>query len=293
MLIDIHAHTALTTTVKRKDGSALCTPEQLLSRLDELKIDMAVLLPLVSPECAYRYATPEDILETAARFPDRFIPFCNLDPRMAGNSPDADFSPLLEYYRTAGCKGVGEVSANLLFDDPLVWNMLDHCSGAGMPVTFHMAPQPGGCYGLVDDIGLPRLQRTLARFPNLILLGHSQPFWSEISADVTNDTRGGYPDGKVSPGSTVRLMRECPNLHGDLSARSGYNAVSRDPEFGYAFMEEFQDRLYFGTDICAPHGQAPLVGFLRNAAETGMISHETFEKISWRNASRLLELGME
>ena len=31
---------------------------------------------------------------------------------------------------------------------------------------------------------------------------------------------------------------------------SGYNAMTRDPEFTYDFLEEFQDRIYYGTDIC-------------------------------------------
>ncbi len=75
---------------------------------------------------------------------------------------------------------------------------------------------------------------------------------------------------------------------GDLSAGSGHNAVSRDPAFGHRFLEEFQDRLFFGTDICAPTNQTPLVEFLRDAVEGGHISREAYEKIGWKNAERLL-----
>lgn len=289
MLIDIHTHVSATVTVTRPDGTTFCTPEQLIVKLDESGIDMAVLLPLVSPEHRCRLVGPEEVLEVAARYPDRFIPFCNLDPRMVINTTDADFMPLLECYKTAGCKGVGEITANMPFDDPMVWNMLGQCAKAEMPVIFHVGPRAGGCYGLIDDLGLPRLERTLAQFPNLKLLGHSQPFWAEISTDVTEETRNGYPKGKVTPGRVVELMRKYPNLYGDMSAGSGHNAVSRDPEFGYAFMEEFQDRLFFGTDICAPHNKTPLVDFLREAR----ISSEAREKISWRNANRVLGLGLE
>ena len=289
MLIDMHTHTNSTATVTRPNGTTFCTPEQLIAKLDEEGIDKAVLLPLVSPEYRCRLVTPEEVLDVAARYPDRFIPFCNLDPRMVGNTSDADLMPLLEYYRGAGCKGVGEITANMPFDDPMVWNMLGQCAKAGMPVLFHVGPKLGGCYGLIDDLGLPRLERTLAQFPDLILIGHSQPFWSHISADVTEETRNGYPKGKVTPGRVVELMRKYPNLYGDMSAGSGHNAVSRDPEFGYAFMEEFRDRLFFGTDICAPGQDTPLVGFLREA----LISSEAREKISWRNANHVLGLGLE
>jgi hypothetical protein len=85
-------------------------------------------------------------------------------------------------------------------------------------------------------------------------------------------------------------MRKYPNLCGDLSAGSGYNAISRDPAFGYRFLEEFQDRLFFGTDICAPTNQTPIVEFLRDAAETGRISRQAHEKIAWQNAARLLRM---
>jgi len=91
----------------------------------------------------------------------------------------------------------------------------------------------------------------------------------------------------------VELMRRYPNLHGDLSAGSGFNAISRDPEFGYAFMEEFQDRLYWGTDICHFGQSTPIVGyFLKLKAERRM-SDEAYEKITWKNADRLLKLGLQ
>ena len=188
---------------------------------------------------------------------------------------------------------MGELTSNMWFDDPLVWNLLRQCADAGLPVIFHIGPQFQSCYGLVDDLGLPRLERTLKEFPHLTLLGHSQPFWAEISGDLTQETRGGYPKGPVAPGGRIpELMERYENLHGDMSAGSGFNAVSRDPEFGYAFMDRFQDRLYFGSDFAGPTTPAPLVAYLKEALAGGHISQEVFEKISWRNADRLLGLGI-
>jgi predicted TIM-barrel fold metal-dependent hydrolase len=142
----------------------------------------------------------------------------------------------------------------------------------------------------VDDVGLPKLEKVLAKFPNLTFLGHSQPFWAEISADVTQQNRNSYPKGPVTPGRVPELMRRYPNLCGDMSAGSGFNAVSRDPSFGYEFMDEFQDRLFFGTDICAPHNETPLVGYLNDAVAQGKISREVYDKITSKNAIRLLGL---
>ena len=145
---------------------------------------------------------------------------------------------------------------------------------------------------MVDDLHLPKLEAAMQKFPKLVFVGHSQPFWSHISADVTNETWGGYPKGKVIPGRVVELMRNYPTLYGDMSAGSGFNAVSRDPEFGYQFMEEFQDRLLFGTDICYPNQDTPLPTYLRKAHDENNISDQVFEKITWRNANELLGLGL-
>jgi len=293
MLIDIHVHVTRTKSVTFRHGTTYCTAEELVGRMDDLGIDKALVMCGICPECRHRYVPPEDVIEACERYPDRLIPTCLMDPRGESNSPDADFSRYFEYYKSSGCRSVGELIANLWFDDPLVWNLLRQCAEAEMPVTFHVGPKFGGCYGLVDDVGLPRLERTLKEFPDLVLLGHSQPFWAEISADLTQETRGSYPKGRVVPGGTVpRLLEEYDNLYGDLSAGSGHNAVSRDPEFGYSFLERFQGKLLFGTDIAGPTTPTPLIDFLNDAVDGGHISREAFEKITWRNADKLLDLGI-
>ena len=296
MVIDIHTHTAWKRHPKLTrvtgNGRSYPTPERLMEMLDAEGIDMAVLLPLVSPECRYTLVIPEEIIDISSKYSKRFIPFCNFDPRFLRNSVNADFTPLLTVYKELGCKGIGEYIPNIPFDDPLNMNFFGYVEESGLPLTFHMAPKQGGCYGVIDELGLPRLEKVLKTFPKMILLAHSQTFWSEISSDVDEKTRAGYPKGKVTPGRVVELMRRYPNLHGDLSAGSGFNAVSRDPEFGCGFMEEFRDRLYFGTDIASDQQENPCVPYFRKLKESKLISPETHEKIMWRNANRLLQLGL-
>jgi len=173
----------------------------------------------------------------------------------------------------------------------MVLNLLGHCEALAMPVTFHMSPTIGGNYGLYDEPGLPRLEKALRQFPELTFLGHSQVFWAEIGPLDDPSQRGGYPSGPVAAGGrVVELMRRYPNLHGDLSANSGYNAVSRDEAFGCEFLDEFQDRLCFGTDICSPQTPTPLVGHLLGLLERQKISQEVFQKVAASNAARLLGL---
>ena len=295
MLIDIHIHVAKKRHPKitRPNGSAYPTPEEALAMMDAAGIDKAVVLCGVSPEWRYTLVTPEETLEICAMHPDRFIPFCNLDPRYLHNDATADFTPLLEAYKELGCRGLGECSANLPFDDPRCMNFFKHVEKSGLPLTFHIAPKQGGHYGLVDELGLPRLEKVLQSFPDLIFLAHSQPFWAEISSDLKEDQRMTYPKGPVMPGRVVELMRKYPSLHGDLSAGSGFNAISRDPEFGYQFMEEFRDRLYWGTDIAGTPQELPIVDYFRKLKADKLIPEEAYENITWRNANRLLKLGLE
>ena len=171
-------------------------------------------------------------------------------------------------------------------------NLFRHAQDCGLPLTFHIAPRQWGYYGIIDHLGLPLLEGALRKFPDLRFLGHSQPFWAEISGDLKEEERNSYPKGKVAEGgAVVRLMRECPNLHGDLSAGSGYNAVSRDPDFGYAFMTEFQDRLCYGTDLCSPTQPLGMIDLLLDWRDSGKITPEVFAKVARENAIRIFELA--
>ena len=122
MLIDIHIHTAgeRHPKLRRASGTRYPTPERAIEMMDEAGIDRAVIMTTVSPEWRYTLVTTEETLEICAAYPDRFIPFCNLDPRFLTNDAKADFRPLLEAYREMGCRGVGEYFPNIPFDDPLI-----------------------------------------------------------------------------------------------------------------------------------------------------------------------------
>ncbi len=297
MFIDIHIHIAQISDIGWREGEdGPASPEQFIEMYDEVGIDMGVMLPLTIPECNALTQSNEDILMIAEQYPDRFIPFCNIDPRLSNNSPDFDFAWVMEHYKEKGCRGIGEMTANLWWDDPRVTNLFDHAERVGLPVTFHVATREGGCYGLIDEFGLPRLEQQVADHPDLIFLAHSNPWWSYISGDVTEETWGGYPKGPVTEGGRIpELMRRYPNLHGDMSAGSGFNAISRDPEFGYAFLDEFQDQLLWGTDVCRPSNRDDVLinlkNFLEAALADGNISQEVFDKITHRNAQRILGPG--
>ncbi len=290
--IDMHVHTRMPSTIGRlANGQTYATPLELHEMYEKIGVETGVILPRVSPECALDVQSNENAKELADKY--NMYWFCNIDPRFGGNTSDYNLSYFLEYYKALGAKGVGEVVTNLYFDHPLMQNLFYHCEKTGLPLLFHIAPQIGGYYGIVDDLGLPRLEISLAKYPNLTFIGHSQPFWAEISKISSTDSRNAYPTGKVTPGRVVELMQKYPNLHADLSAGSGYNAIFRDPEFGVWFLETFSDRLYYATDICAPENiHAPFITLshrLDELVEQGKISDSAYRKISKENALKILE----
>ena len=108
-----------------------------------------------------------------------------------------------------------------------------------MPILFHMSPQEGYEYGIVDEPGLPMLEEALEKYPGLKFIGHSQPFWHEISQDAKPDlkSRMEWGRGPVREGGRlVCLMRNYKNLYADLSANSGGCAIMRDEKFGLQFF---------------------------------------------------------
>ncbi|HNS32312.1 MAG TPA: amidohydrolase family protein [bacterium] len=288
-MIDIHSH--ILTVWDRKPF----TEKDLLERMDKLGIEKSVLLPLgESPETNFFYFGTKDAIAVYLRHPDRIIPFCCVDPRAGGNSPSTDFSWILCRYKEAGCRGFGEFIPNLYIDDPLCMNLFRQCGRAGLPVLFHLYREIGGFYGLVDSPGLPRLERVLKECPETVFIGHAMAFWDEVSGYIDLERRHVYPVGSIkSPGRMQVLMKKYSNLYGDLSAGSGLNAITRDRDYGYKFIEEFQDRLLFGTDLCHQEPEIPgaIIGYFRDALDTGMISKAVYDKITEDNAKRILNLN--
>ena len=295
--IDMHAHAVSSHGFPHPWGDFWPTPEDLIGMYDQMNIECSVLMPMLCTDYYFETSTNREIHEITEKYPDRFLWFCNIDPRQGRNSTQTDFKPVIEHYKALGAKGVGEICSNLYFDDPLTMNLLYQCEQCEMPVTFHVGNM-GGTYGLVDELNLPRLEKVLKTFPQLKLIGHSQRFWSEISGDVTPETRNGYPNGKVTPGGRVpELLAKYPNMYADLSAGSGAGAMLRDPEYAYKFFEEFQDKLFFGTDICSSDFERVKAGdifrlgpFLDDAVANGYISETAYYKICRGNAEKLLGL---
>jgi predicted TIM-barrel fold metal-dependent hydrolase len=285
--IDDHVH--LGTFVWGKE----LTAESLLKLMDQNGVEKACILPLVSPESGPYPQTTEAALAAYRAHPDRFVPFCCIDPRCLTEPPlrtghvggYAGLRGMLKRYQDLGCRGLGEHKTGLPFDHSLNMTLYRACEELYLPVLFHL-----------DDIrnpdvpGLPRLENALQSFPKLPFIGHAAGFWASISGDATLADFGRYPKipTPIAPkGALDRLMDKYPNLYGDLSEQGGYRNLARDTEFARAFLIRRADRLLFGTDFLMANQHVPHFKFL----DSMRLPEAVEQKIYRENAIRILRLN--
>jgi predicted TIM-barrel fold metal-dependent hydrolase len=300
VIIDMHAHIADLRTL---DGLHHQPPSaaSLVARLDDEGIDRAAVLPWSACSEAVTFPslfTPHpDIvgqLRDAARYPERLILFGNADPRWGGNAADTDYAWLLERLVEMGCVGMGEVSAYIPFDDPRTVNLFRQCGQWELPVTIESTREGPRWerYGFIDEPGLPHLERLLQLAPETTVIGHGPGFWADMGDGPDGTATYPYPPGPITEeGAVPRLLRRYPRLYADLSAGSGYTAITRDEAFGVAFLAEFQDKLLFGTDDCHAADEVertPQLGHLRALRNAGRLSQTAYAKITYRNALRIM-----
>ena len=224
------------------------------------------------------------VVEGLHMYPDRFI---------GGWAPDPRDRHVRRRLKAAvdihGIRVYGELKCRMRYDDPDAISTFRFCGELGLPVIFHLecpgfairrqhesrdawVEWYGGDISVVDAM--------CRQCPGTAFIGHAPGFWREISADAEASEQG-YPGGKVVPGGRLTdLMRKHANLHGDLSAGSGCNALARDLEHARAFVLEFQDRLLFGRDY---YDRRQL-----DVLEKLALGEAVLDKVLCRNAERLL-----
>lgn len=279
--IDIHLHVALEDCARIYNHVKFSGCAAMKEHLSQLGIVHAVIMSLEIQDDAM--ISNHAAAEIARRFPETYSWFCNI--------PTGVKEPYsyLKRMKEQGAKGLGEWVTHLPLTHPYMEEIMGACEDLELPILFHISPEPENQYGIIDEPGLFLLEEALKKFPRLMMIGHSQPFWYEISKNRTENEkeRQGYPEGPVEAGGRlIDLMDHYPNLHGDLSANSGGNAIMRDPQFGLDFMEKYQDRLFFGTDMANISMEFPLGRWLDKKVETGKISKEAYSKICAKNACK-------
>lgn len=283
--IDVHMHLSLKQTTTIINGEKLASVEEMLPIMDKYGIKKSILMSSGEKDVLM---DNEEIRNICKIYPDRFVYLAMFDLNDINNLEERIVEEV-----NLGAKGIGEFTTNVAFDDPKMLKLFEILEKRNLPLLFHMTPELGNYYGVYDEPGLPKLEYILRKFPNLKIVAHSQPFWYEMTdhESSTPDERNTYPVGPiVKEGRVQELLRKYPNLYGDLSANSGGNAIMRDVEYGYKFLEEFKDQLMFGTDLYCVDQYFPLGDFLEEALHSKKINQDTYDKITRENAKKIFGL---
>jgi uncharacterized protein len=269
------------------------TPEANIAHLDGSGISNAMVLA--------RDSSADQITALKAQYPGRILGwFASTDI----TKPEA--KELLTKAAKSGAIGFGELKSHVAAAGPELRSVYALAAEIGIPVLVHFQEVPHTPTEGAFATGFKEFESVLKAYPKTKFIGHADAFWANISADYANESA--YPTGKIKPGGvTDKLLGDYPNLFADLSANSGNNALSRDPEFTAGFLKRHESKLIFGSDCACSDGKGGGISQGNNPAATRLVgkcvARETltllrktltpasFRNATWENAHTIYKLS--
>ena len=208
MIIDFHTHIFPPQVKENRDdfvkGDAcfaefysspkakIATAEELIASMDQAEIDTSVILNTgwMSQElCAQ---INDYILEAAARYPDRLVAFCAIQPK-AGEAAIAE----LERCARGGARGIGELRPDIqgfdLGDKELMEPFAEVARRYHLLFLIHASEPVGHLYPGKGTITPDTLYRFISNFPELYVIcahwGGGLPFYAlmpEVASALAN-----------------------------------------------------------------------------------------------------------
>jgi len=170
----------------------IATAEELIDSMNQNGIDASVILNAgwTSHEACQR--TNDYILEAAARYPKRLIPFCAIQPK-AGVAAVAE----LERCVRGGARGIGEMRSDTqgfdLGDKEIMAPIVEVAEKCRLLFNTHASEPVGHLYAGKGNITPDPLYRFILNFPDLRIIcshwGGGLPFYAlmpEVAAALTN-----------------------------------------------------------------------------------------------------------
>jgi predicted TIM-barrel fold metal-dependent hydrolase len=293
-IIDIHQHCnygGKRDAQWRQIGPARSDAE-LVAHQQSMGVSQTILLPAGSP--VIRASTHEgrsNGLESTCAGEAGCIALARQHPGQfyfASNEvPDLDGAPqVIEQYLRAGAVCIGEQKFGVECDGPEMQALYELAARYQVPILMHWQFES-------YNYGYDRFYKMLEKHPRTTFVGHAQTVWAHIDKNYVDNARNLYPRGKVAPGGwTDRYLSDYPNFFADLSAGSGNNALTRDPDFTRDFLQRHQDKLIFGSDCDDKigHGEGctgwKTIQIVRLLASSKNIERKFF----YKNARRLYRL---
>ena len=262
-----------------------------LAHMDGCGVQKAVLLT--------RSAAGDAAAAVVAQYPKQFVWSVSADI----TKPEAE--QVLTDAVKKGAIAFGEIKYHVAADGPELRRAYALAAELGVPILIHFQEVDHFANEGKWSTGFKNFAAMLKAYPKTKFVGHADAFWANVSADYHEEAA--YPSGPIVKGGvTDQLLGDFANMYGDLSANSGNNAMSRDPEFTAGFLKRHQDKLMFGSDCACADGRGSGTGQPNNpgasrlagkcvARETlGLLNRhmggEELRKITWENAHRIYKI---
>lgn len=261
MIIDIHMH------ARSGHGDVA----DLVATMDRTGVDMGVLLPIDIEDPELGESSTEWIVEQARKFPDRLIPFANINPLQ----PDAT-GVLVRYIQEYGCKGLKlhPPLHDFRLDDPAVLPVLRIAGDLGIPVLTHTGPIFVRNSALRYGYALPIDDLARACPETTIILAHGDPLGD--SAVLA----GKHPNVYIDISIVIpRLTEVMPGI-----LRNTLEWISEGTQHG-------PDKVLFGSDTNPLRPDR--LEKTRAAVAVAGLDENTTRKILGGNAARILRLDSD
>jgi len=208
MIIDFHTHIFPPEMRDRRQGymqddalfselfsspkARIATAEEMTSSMDEAGVDLSVILNAGWGRHEDCVRTNDYILEAAARYPKRLIPFCAVQPR-AGEAALAE----LELCVRGGARGIGEMRSDTqgfdLADKQVMGPIVEVARKHNLIFLTHASEPVGHLYPGKGMIRPATLYQFICAFPELTIVcahwGGGLPFYAlmpEVASALSN-----------------------------------------------------------------------------------------------------------
>ena len=279
MIIDFHAHLLPPSFQQNRDEylrrdatfcslfanqkSKLATAEELLQAMDKAQIDIAVVMGYGWANSEVASEANDYLLESAASYPGRFVPFCSVSPVWGSQAVYE-----LERCARAGAKGIGELHPDTqgfdITNRDAMTPMMEAAKDLGLVVLTHCSEPVGHDYPGKGHTTPELLYAFCSNFRmNTIVCAHwggGLPFYS-LMPEVDEALASVYFDSAATP------------------------FLYRSEVYSSAVGSAGCERVLFGSDY-------PLLSYdraLGQMPESGL-SPQALEQVLGGNAAQLLGL---
>ena len=256
-VIDVHSHAAMSNINTAADVA------DWVRTMDETGIETSVVF---TEATGAEFDRLSDLFLRA--HPRRFQVYCGVDVSNI-DSPDYPERAARELARcySKGARGVGELTdkgwglqaseksalprnKRLRLDDPRLDLFWKKCAELQIPANIHIADHPS-CW---QPLGAK--QERTPDFQNFNLYGKDVPSYEELLA-TRDRVLARHPTVKFifchlsnqgnDTATLAKVLDRYPNFYLDMAARD--YEIGRQPRTARAFLDRYQDRIMFGTDM--------------------------------------------